>query len=442
MKLAFIGLVLGIFALAGGGGSSSESGSWGGSSGSSSWGSSSRDSSRDDSSSSFSDSSNSIVLTGNAALLVFIAAMIPMVFFFIWALKIQMGGDSDNQKITTKKQRQKASRLAAAGAQDSVWNEADIIKFVQSTFVRYQKSWGQFDMDDIRQFTTTDYARHVYLMLLVMRQMDRRNVVSNIKLRNTTISQFEDSRNNSLDRVTVTVSGSVKDSLVSFTTGKKFYKTKLNFAEYWNLRRVGNEWKLDSIGQLTENMDMLNASIQRFATSNGMFYSPDWGHLLLPEGGWLFRRGFDNTDINNHVIGFWQNNLLIQLYTYSYTPNTEGRNYYIVGQATLPKTYGGIIVERTDMVQRIIAPKGYSQVSTEWGDFNSKYRVFATDKNEAASLEMLNPSFMAWLYDQDIACNLEVFGSNMYFYSDAELDAGNYTKMFEILKRGYEELKR
>ena len=425
MKYELIGIILDIFALAGGGGSSSDSGSWSDSSDSGSW--------RDSSSSSGGGGEFGPVHW------VFAAIVLVWVVVSIWK---SLKSDLADRKRDKNNKQQVTSRLAAAGAQDGVWNEASIIQFVRSTFVRYQKSWGQFDMDDIRQFTTANYASHVDLMLLVMRYMNRRNVVSDIKLRSVTIGQFEDSENNSLDKVTVIVSGDVKDSLVDYTTGKKFYKTKLRFTEYWNLRRVGNEWKLDSIGQSTENMNMLHASIQRFATSNGMFYSPDWGNLLLPEGGWLFRHGFDNTDINNHVIGFWQNNLLIQLYTYSYTPNTEGHNYYIVGQATLPKTYGGIIVERTDMVQRIIAPKGYNQVSTEWGDFNSKYRVFATDKNEAASLELLNPGFMAWLYDQDIACNLEVYGNNIYFYSDAELDAGNYAKMFEILKRGYEELKR
>lgn len=84
---------------------------------------------------------------------------------------------------------------------------------------------------------------------------------------------------------------------------------------------------------------------------------------------------------------------------------------------------------------------GYELVSTEWGDFNQRYKVYATDRNQVVSLELLNPGFMAWLYDQNLRCNIEVIGNSVFFSSRVSSNQGRYPEMLEILKRSYKELK-
>lgn len=162
----------------------------------------------------------------------------------------------------------------------------------------------------------------------------------------------------------------------------------------------------------------------------------------MPTHGQLFKNGFTN-DINNHVIGFWAGNLLVQLYTYG-IKSGDNATHYMIGQITLPKSYGGILVERDDnsiFKKRLFAPRGYKKVELEWGDFNKRYTIYATDENQVTSFELLNPSFMACLYDQDMKVDIEVVDNVVYLYSKLGKDEQRYVEMLEILKRSHKELK-
>ena len=67
--------------------------------------------------------------------------------------------------------------------------------------------------------------------------------------------------------------------------------------------------------------------MRQFAAQYNMYFSLDWGHLLLPTRGELFKRGFQVADINNHIIGFWTGNLLVQLYTYNKPIGEDNMEY-------------------------------------------------------------------------------------------------------------------
>ena len=201
---------------------------------------------------------------------------------------------------------------------------------------------------------------------------------------------------------------------------------------------------LEGIDQATEDSAQLVASMQQFAAQYNMYFSPDWGRLLLPTRGELFKRGFEGADINNHVIGFWTGNLLVQLYTYvAEASSSDSAATYIIGQVNLPKSYGGILVERRDsrFLKRFRAPSGYKKVELEWGDFNKRYQVYATDENQVTSFELLNPSFMAWLYDQNIKVNIEVVDNIVYLYAKISTGEMRYVEMMDILQKSHKELK-
>jgi hypothetical protein len=174
-----------------------------------------------------------------------------------------------------------------------------------------------------------------------------------------------------------------------------------------------------------------------FAQENGMFYSLDWGWLLLPKRGQLFSKSsFVNSDINNHVIGQW-NGIIVQLYTYR--PNKQTNVNYQIAQITLPKSYGGILIKRKGLLN--FAPSGYQKVSYEWPDFNKRYAVFATDADKVTSFELLNPKFMADLYDRDLKVEIEVVDNIVYLYSKVGLQENHYPDMLEILRQAFRELK-
>lgn len=328
-----------------------------------------------------------------------------------------------------------------AAASDAVWSPERLTEYAASIFGKFQHDWQQMNVASIRTYTTQRYANHISLMLYALQQMGRTNQMSNIRIKEIIITSAHDDANDQQDRVSFGILAQANDQLIDTTSGDVLTATTEEFGEQWNFMRHENTWLLDSIDQATEEESMLVRSLRQFAADNRMYFSPDWGNLLLPTRSQLFKVGFKNADINNHIIGFWTGDLLVQLYTYR-TKEDESGDQYVVGQINLPKSYGGILVERRGkLLSRLKAPRGYNKVSLEWGDFNKRYQVYATDENQVTSFELLNPSFMAWLYDQDIKVNIEVVDNVVYLYAKLSANEQRYEAMLEILKRSHKELK-
>jgi len=177
-----------------------------------------------------------------------------------------------------------------------------------------------------------------------------------------------------------------------------------------------------------------------------MHYSLDWGWLLLPQRGQLFRHAsFKESDVNNHVIGQWRGRI-VQLYTY--VPVHRAAENYLVAQLTLPKSYGGIIIKRNSgwLGRGILSPQGYRRVSMEWPDFNKRYTVYATDVDEVTSFELLNPKFMADLYDQRLPFNIEVADNVVYLYAattglTVSGSQARYAAGLDVLAAAFKELR-
>ena len=71
----------------------------------------------------------------------------------------------------------------------------------------------------------------------------------------------------------------------------------------------------------------------------------------------------------------------------------EGKNKdevnYLIGQIMLPKSYGGILIDRGDnsiFRKRIISPIGYKKVEMEWGDFNKTLYHFCHKRRSGGEL--------------------------------------------------------
>jgi hypothetical protein len=166
---------------------------------------------------------------------------------------------------------------------------------------------------------------------------------------------------------------------------------------------------------------------------------------------WPIVFAFKNSDVNNHVIGNW-NGLIVQLYTY--IPQKRSKDNYLIAQITLPKSYGGIIIKRkSDWKQRdifsnfsIFTPKGYRKITMEWPDFNKRYTVYATDMDKVTSFELLNPKFMADLYDKTLPVSIEVVDNVVYLYAPTTGlpvtgTQPRYKEMLEVLQAAFKELR-
>lgn len=346
-----------------------------------------------------------------------------------------------------KQRSQKAKQaIQLAGQTDSAWNEQALLDFSQRAFLQFQADWSSFNLTNMATYLTPNYARHNALLLQILREQYRTNLMSNVQIKNCLIIDIHDDADNSKDSFTVAFEASAVDQLIDNTTNSLLFQDTSTFTEYWTFVRSGSSWLLDHINQQTADMTSLNQSLYDFAARNSMFYSLDMGWLFLPRKGVLFSGGkFGVSDINNHVVGTY-NGHLTQFYTYVPFASSDKPVTQLVAQINLPKSYGGIVIRPDkNFFQKSFGgqtPKGYQKYEFEWPDFNKRYDVFATDADRLATFELLNPGFMAYLYDNDPGVTIEVTDNIVYLHKQAStIQAADYEKMLTILMRAFKELK-
>jgi hypothetical protein len=340
--------------------------------------------------------------------------------------------------------------MAYAARTDPVWHEQQIEQRIKQVFYGYQEDWSNFDVGRMRMYASEKYVNHMQLLMQAIYDLGRRNVVSNPQIIEWAVIEAVDLANDDNDNFTVYIKARAQDRLLD-RNNSIIYQDDREFTEYWHFDRQGNEWMLDGIEQATEDKAMMNPALHRFAGEQGMYFSPDMGWLLLPQRGQLFgQANFKRSDINNHIIGNWEG-LLVQLYTYVPVVANQRADNYLIGQITLPKSYGGIIVKRNqddkswlqkNLLTWNLTPSGYQKVQMEWPDFNRRYSVYATDMDKVTSFELLNPAFMADLHDKNLPISIEVVDDTVYFYCLSTFADRNYAEMLEVLRRAYKELKR
>lgn len=348
-------------------------------------------------------------------------------------------------KISMRVRKKAEQEITVAASQDPAWNEAGLDGRAKTVFMNFQQDWSSFSTGNFASYLTTGYSHHVELMLEALKQRHRQNIVESPKLLEAYPTEVDDEDGQSKDKVTFFMHGKAHDRLIETVGGQqqKLFDNDNDFYEFWHFVRSGTTWLLDDISQYTEDKNMKRSDVQAFAQANGLYYSLDWGWLLLPRRGQLFGTGkFGTSDINNHVIGML-NSSLIELYTYVPQPYNDGRNFsqYTIAQMALPKRYDSIIVEaKTGFASRFKrTPKGYNKVTLEWPDFNKRYRVFATNVEQVTAFELLNPKYMEQLFDLPFKVSIEVVDNVVYLYTkDRKAD---YNLMYTILKEAFEEMK-
>ena len=293
----------------------------------------------------------------------------------------------------------------------------------------------------MRAYLTPAYHYHASLLMYALQLLGRKNPMENIQIDQATITDLHDNPDNTQDTVTVGFTASATDQLVDTRSSQTIFICKSTFTEYWQFTRSGSTWLLAGIQQATASEWSRNSLIEQFAQSHGYYYSVDMGWLLIPAAGQFFGSAkFGTSDINNHVIGMYNQQVLVQIYTY--VPKPENSKSYLIAQMNLPsKAYGQIVVRRKKMLQ-LFGIRGLEKVSTEWTEFNGKYEVFAAAPEQATSFELLNPTFMERLAAAPFEINLEVVDNVVYFYTDErKADAANYEAMLAVLYDAFKEMR-
>jgi hypothetical protein len=340
-----------------------------------------------------------------------------------------------------KRSKKVIAALQKSASLDAAWNEEAILNRTKELFIRYQADWSRRDWQAMGNYMTTSYAQHAALLVAVLHQAKRINTVQNPHIDQVMIVDARDSDENTEDTVTVGVTASAHDSLIDEVTNKPLFTDNSSFTEYWRLRRQGDTWLLDGIEQATQAKWKESNSLREFAKKNQYFYSLDMGWLFIPARGVLFERArFGTSDINNHIVGIYNNAYLLQLYTYVPVKGSAGD--FIIAQTNVPKSYGNIIVRRKKW-GNLLKPSGLQKISMEWGDFNKKYEVFASSYEGATSFELLHPAFMEKLEALPLEVNIEVVDNVVYLYTSQKhvQTTEEYEIMLEILKEAYKQMK-
>lgn len=332
--------------------------------------------------------------------------------------------------------------LQAAGAQDAAWDENRLVEHAKAVFTQFQQDWSNYNTEGMKAYLTPSYQYHNALMVYALQLAGRRDMVYGPTITQAVVIDVQDAADNSQDMVTIGIEATANDQLLDTQSNQVLFTDSKPFTEFWRFQRSGNTWLLSGIQQATASAWSSNPSLEQFAAQHGFYYSLDWGWLLLPRRGQLFGEGkFGTSDINNHVIGLYNQQLLVQLYTYVPNPASSTKSY-LIAQANLPKSYGDIVVRHKKGLH-LFGIKGLREVSTEWPDFNKKYQVFATSPEQATSLELLNPKYMEQLEAVPFEVNIEVVDNVVYLYAPENkvVEPAHYATMLRLLQAAFKEMR-
>lgn len=332
-------------------------------------------------------------------------------------------------------------KLQKAAETDSAWDEAKLLDHAKATFLKYQKDSSTFNVTSMKTYMVPEYYKHAVLLMQTLKLMKRKDLMEDVTVLNILMIDITDDADNSKDHYTVGITATARDSLVEALDDSVIYKDTSTFTEYWTFRRSEKTWLLESITQSTASPYSANNELRALAQQNGYYYSEDMGWLFIPKRGLLFGGAkFGTSDINNHIVGLYKNELLVQLYSYVKDPQNNPKPY-VIAQVNVPREYGHIVVRRNKLVQLPVGG-GLKRVETEWTQFNKKYEVFASGEEQATSFELLNPTYMEQLEALPFEVSIEVVDNVVYLYTNERgSTAETYGVMLDLLQKAFKEMR-
>ncbi|MET1033588.1 MAG: hypothetical protein ABWX94_03740, partial [Candidatus Saccharimonadales bacterium] len=310
----------------------------------------------------------------------------------------------------------------------------------EDIFWKYKQNWNDQAFSGLKTYATDNFYKQTEYLQAALRSIGRTFTLDDIDLKHFDPYNVKDKVGTAEDTLLFQVS--YEATLTLNEDDVEIAQRRHLFYEFWYFVRSGNDWRLDQMASRESGIGGEDKRLANFATEHDLVRTfPPLG-VLLPRTGALFEGRsslvggtlkewldfqfnvqpgeVDNTiGVQDHYVGKWRG-AVVQLYTYIANNSFSSTFGYVpVAQISLPKDYGHIVVRPKSLVSKFDLDPSYEQMSLEWPDFNKRYDVFATDKDLLASLELINPDFMAFLYDHLPSACLEVQGSNVYIYAVA-----------------------
>lgn len=372
--------------------------------------------------------------------------------------------DRDRRKHSQKALRRLAKKDIAL-AKDS----DDPNRKFEEMFWRYKQDWNSQDLDSIASYATEDFCRQTAYLRLALQSNKRSFTVDDIKLLHFDPYDVRDRVGVQDDEVLFQVSYGATFTLSE--EGRADDKIHHLFYEFWYFTRSGTKWQLAEVAGNEAGLAKYNKSLITFFSRQGLVRTlPPLG-ALLPRSGALFnsrpsvvgaalRKWLDlnyevqkgsesnTTGVLDHYVGQW-GDTVVQLYFYIAKTNPKlASGVAPVAQISLPKEYGHIVICPKGQSRKLKIGSSYQRLTLEWPQFNERYEVYAANADVLASLELVNPDFMAYLYDNLPLATLEVQGNSLYVYTlfdeDTSIQEGRQASeaLVGVARRAFKELKR
>ena len=341
------------------------------------------------------------------------------------------------QAVKNKVQKQLDQKKELEIASKENLDLGSLRKRVEELFYGFEEAWGKNDLPAMQKLLTEEYYKRMVLELNVLKNENRANPMSGLKLFDATVVGEELDEENQTELV-VKINAMAHDVLLDTTDNSILFSDDNTFTEYWHLEKHNGVWLLDLITQGTENPSLVEGDVANFAQANNFYFDPDFGWLMMPYKGVLFgKTNFGTSDINNHVIGYYREKI-VEFYTYIPDPNSRMPTNYLVAQAILPINYKNILIKKKKFFS--LPVWGLKKMQLESADFNNKFNLWADPADQINSLELLTPNFMEKIYNLPFELNIEIVGNTLYFYTK-DRGADNYPQMLEVLSWAFDEMK-
>lgn len=355
---------------------------------------------------------------------------------------------------------------------DSAWEEDALLRKVADSFFKFQEAWGHFDVYVLKSLVTENYYRLILMELSVLRRRQRQNFVLIPQIRGIKIPFARDEADNERDMVVAEIDARM-DNIVMDTENSNLLFTDYDYSrQFWVFRRENDVWKINAIRNDQEKPELVEKAIISFSQRHDFFYDPDFGQLVIPNAGTIFRKtNFKKSKISNHVIGKCRGRI-VQFYTYNsraprslklisgsdekkdmleriaelYGAPHEIKfplavNYgsgYIVAQAILPIACHDILIKNKDFFD--FSPWRMKRFKSQHRVFNEKFSLFADPSDNVNDCPLLTPGFFEKINKIKFAINIEIVGSFLYIYTKSRPSI-TYENMFDILVSILDEMK-
>ncbi|MBI4433299.1 hypothetical protein HY632_00850 [Candidatus Uhrbacteria bacterium] len=365
---------------------------------------------------------------------------------FVWAIILVVAAVV--AFFAKRKHQQRVARaqaaLRVAAQTDTAWNEDALRTRVAEVFPLFQSAWSTLEVGALAPLLTESFRKRIVLELAVLKAEGRRNIMERPHMLAMEFLQVTDAPGTHEDRVLVRLHAQANDTLRDVVRKVTLFTDADPFVEYWTFAREDGTWQLDRIQQATEAPSLRERTLQEFSDRHGFFYDPDFGWLMMPNQGVLFRKSnFQTSDINNHVIGYYRDRV-IELYTYIPRPQRRrGTDRgWVIAQAILPKRYHDILVERRRWWHALIAHRGVRRIPLGNVDLDRKFSVWASPLDQANAFELLTPTFLERIHALPFPVTMEVVDHFLYLATRHRSSAAQYEEMLEVLSWAFDEMQR